>query len=149
MSTRSIIARQDGDSWKGRYAHWDGYPMHQGKSIWNIVQRDGFEKAARTFTDENYYWSTVSPFQESTADDEGRWKIVEGYGCAGDESEASPDEWHTPKDLDDTWCEWVYVITQGGLMVIYIATQELIGFYQWNGEEPNWEKVQEKAYANA
>lgn len=149
MSTRSVIAKQDGDIWKGRYAHWDGYPTHQGASIWAIVQRDGYEKAVQTFVDDNFYWSVVKPLQEPEEPTETRWKMVEGYGQAGTEEQASADEWITPADLDDTWCEWVYVIAKGGLLVIYISTKELIGFYPWNEAEPNWEAVQEQAYANA
>jgi len=149
VSTRSIIAKQDGDIWKGRYAHWDGYPTHQGKSIWAIVQRDGYEKAVKTFVDDHFYWSVVKPLQEPGEPTESRWEIVEGYGEAGNEEQASPDEWHTPADLDDTWCEWVYIIAKGGLLVIYIETKELIGFYPWHETEPNWERIQEQAYANA
>jgi len=150
MSTRSIIAKQDGDIWKGRYAHWDGYPTHQGKSIWAIVQRDGYEKAVKTFVDDNFYWSVVKPLQANSGESEdSRWEIIEGYGKAGREEEADPNEWHTPADLDDTWCEWVYIIAKGGLLVIYIETKELIGFYPWHETEPNWERIQEQAYANA
>ena len=33
MSTRSVIARANGDSWAGRFHHWDGYPEGLGKTL--------------------------------------------------------------------------------------------------------------------
>ena len=148
MSTRSIIAKQDGDAWKGRYAHWDGYPTHQGKTLWEIVQRDGYETAVKTLVEDNFYWSALDANHGDTALSESRWVNVKGYGVAGNEEQGSPDEWHTPKDLDDTWCEWVYVIAKSGLLVIYIPNKELIGFYPWNEAEPSWKDIQERAYSD-
>lgn len=148
MSTRSIIAKQQGDTWAGRYAHWDGYPMHQGKSLWEIVKRDGYETATKILVDDNFYWSLLDPRQDDSMSDESRWVHIKGYGIAGNEEQGSPDEWHTPKDLDDTWCEWVYVIAKSGLLVIYVATKELVGFYPWNETEPNWKEMQEREYSD-
>ena len=144
MGTRSVIAKQDGDSWKGRYAHWDGYPSHQGRNIWEIVQRDGFEKAVKTFVDDHFYWSVVKSWQPSEEADGSRWMVVEGYGIAGNEEQGSPDEWYTPDDnLSDAWIDYVYVISQGGLLVIMASDNSMLGFFPWNGKEPNWVQVQE------
>jgi hypothetical protein len=33
MATRSIIAKKVGSEWKTIYAHWDGYPQHNGKIL--------------------------------------------------------------------------------------------------------------------
>jgi hypothetical protein len=33
MSTRSVIARANGNSWAGRFHHWDGYPEGLGKTL--------------------------------------------------------------------------------------------------------------------
>lgn len=142
MSTRSIIAKQDGDSWRGRYAHWDGYPSHQGKSIWDIVQRDGWEKAVKTLVDDNFYWSVLRPWQENDPAEEDRWNVVTGYGIAGNELQGDSDEWYTPENYTDSWCEYVYVISEGGLMVIRIHDEEMLGFFRWQDGEPNWEDVQ-------
>jgi hypothetical protein len=143
MGTRSVIAKQDGDSWKGRYAHWDGYPSHQGRNIWEIVQRDGFEKAVKTFVDDHFYWSVVKSWQPSEEADGSRWMVVEGYGIAGNEEQGSPDEWYTPNDLSNSWIDYVYVISQGGLLVIMASDNSMLGFFPWNGKEPNWVQVQE------
>jgi hypothetical protein len=144
MGTRSVIAKQDGDSWKGRYAHWDGYPSHQGRNIWEIVQRDGFEKAVKTFVDDHFYWSVVKSWQPSEEAEGSRWMVVEGYGIAGNEEQGSPDEWYTPADnLSDAWIDYVYVISQGGLLVIMASDNSMLGFFPWNGKEPNWVQIQE------
>lgn len=142
MSTRSIIAKQQGDTWAGRYAHWDGYPSHQGAVIWHIVQRDGVEKAVKTLVDDNFYWSSLNPFQEVGEPDEDRWEHVAGYGVAGNEQQANPDEWYTPENYKDSWCEYVYVIAPAGLMVIRIYDDAILGFFRWEDGEPNWVDVQ-------
>ena len=142
MSTRSIIARQDGDSWKGRYAHWDGYPAHQGKSLWEIVQRDGFETAVKTFVDDHFYWSVVKPWQPNEEPEESRWVVVEGYGIAGNEEQGSPDEWYTPENCKDSWIDYIYVISKGGLLVIR-NYDDMYRFFVWGAIEPNWAEVQD------
>jgi len=142
MSTRSIIAKQHGDSWKGRYAHWDGYPAHQGKSIWEIVQRDGFEKAVKTFVDENFYWSSVKPWQPTEEPEESRWVVVEGYGIAGNAEQGSPNEWYTPDNYKDSWCDFLYVISEGGLLVVRLY-DDVHHFFRWDDLEPNWVEVQD------
>lgn len=38
MSTRSVIARPDGDGFAGTYAHWDGYPTCRGRQLWQTMQ---------------------------------------------------------------------------------------------------------------
>ena len=141
MSTRSIIAKQDGDSWKGRYAHWDGYPAHQGKSIWEIVQRDGYEKAVKTLVDDHFYWSSIKPWQPNEEPEESRWEIVEGYGIAGNEEQGDPNEWYTPANYQNSWVDWVYIISKGGLMIIHIYN-DLMYFFTWNEPEPDWVKIQ-------
>lgn len=147
MSTRSIIAKQQGDTWAGRYAHWDGYPSHQGASIWHIVQRDGVEQAVKTLVDDNFYWSSLNPFQDAEAElpmgyDDGRFAIVANYGVAGTEKQASASEWLTSENYKDSWCEYVYVIAPAGLMVIRIYDDAILGFFRWEDEEPNWEQVE-------
>lgn len=146
MGTRSIIAKQQGDTWAGRYCHWDGYPSHQGAVIWHIVQRDGVEAAVKTFVDDNFYWSNLNPFQKAGElpefSDDGRFEAVAGYGVAGNENQANPDEWYTSEDYKDSWCEYVYVIAKGGLMVIRIYDDAILGFFRWEDGEPNWVEVQ-------
>lgn len=142
MSTRSIIAKQHGDSWKGRYAHWDGYPAHQGRNIWEIVKRDGFEKAVKTFVDDNFYWSSVKSWQPNEEPEESRWVVIEGYGIAGNAEQGSPDEWYTPDNYKDSWCDYLYVISEGGLLVVRLY-DDVHHFFRWDDLEPNWVEVQD------
>ena len=37
MGTRSVIARPAGDAWQGRACHYDGYPDHQGRVLFDAV----------------------------------------------------------------------------------------------------------------
>lgn len=147
MGTRSIIAKQDGDAWKGRYAHWDGYPAHQGKTIWDIVQRDGYETAVNTLVNENFYWSALDANHGDTALSESRWINVKGYGVAGNDEQASPDEWYTPADMLDCWIDYIYIVTVGGLWVISVQERGnvVLGIFRWDENEPNWGKVQNSA----
>lgn len=146
MSTRSIIAKQQGDTWAGRYAHWDGYPSNQAACIWHIVKRDGIQKAVTTLVDENYYWSNLNPFQEEGKvpdyTDDSRFFPVVGYGIAGNENQSDPDEWYTPENYKDSWCDYVYVIAPAGLMVIRIYDDAVLGFFRWDEDEPDWVQVQ-------
>ena len=142
MSTRSIIAKQYGDSWKGRYAHWDGYPSHQGRNIWEIVQRDGVAQAVKTLVDENFYWSLLNPAQEDDVPEESRWVHVKGYGVAGNEEQGSPNEWYTPENYKDSWCDYLYVISEGGLLVVRLY-DDVHHFFRWTDDEPNWVEVQD------
>jgi hypothetical protein len=137
MSTRSVIAKPYGDIWKGRYCHWDGYPQWLGHNLFNIVKRDGVEVARKTLVDDNFYWSSIKyGADEVQYEGDTRFYLVQGYGTAGNEEQSSPDEWYTPMDLD-SWIEYVYVITDDGLMVLSDATT-LFGFYPWDLPEPDW-----------
>ena len=146
MSTRSIVAKQQGDTWAGRYCHWDGYPSHHGAVIWHIVKRDGIENAVKTLVDDNFYWSTLNPFQKADDlpdySDDGRFDIVTGYGIAGNTNQSDPDEWYTPENYRDSWCDYVYVIAPAGLLVMRIYDDAILGFFRWEDEEPNWVEVQ-------
>jgi len=146
MSTRSIIAKQQGDSWAGRYAHWDGYPSHQAACIWNIVQRDGFETAVKTLVDDNFYWSSLNPLTKDgelpDGYNDGRFTTVVGYGVAGTTEQGSLDEWLTSENYKESWCEYVYIIAKAGLMIIRIYDDAILGFFRWEDEQPNWVKVE-------
>lgn len=146
MGTRSIIAKQQGDTWAGRYCHWDGYPSHHGAVIWHIVKRDGVEQAVKTLVDDNFYWSSLNPFQDAEEvpdyTDLDRFGAVTGYGIAGNENQGSPDEWYTPENYRGSWCEYLYVIAPAGLLVMRTGDDTILGFFRWEDDEPNWVDVQ-------
>jgi hypothetical protein len=151
MGTRSIIAIPNGDGYKGRYAHWDGYPEWMGRNLWEIVKRDGLEQARRVLVEDNFYWSNMDASQADAPlkdfMDDGRFRIVPGYGVSGTHHQASPDEWVTHHD--STWCEWVYVLGVDGLLIGSIVYEgggdpdnvNWCGMFPWNGAEPVWSEV--------
>jgi hypothetical protein len=148
VSTRSIIAIPDGDGWKGRYAHCDGYPEWMGRNLWRIVQRDGLEKARSVLVEDNFYWSSVNADQAMHLDDyqrDGRFAAVVDYGICGTEHQASPDEWITHED--NSWCQWVYVLGADGLLVGTVGWTDdksgadpisWVGMCPWHNTEPEW-----------
>ena len=36
MGTRSAIAEPHGESWRGKYVHWDGYPTARGPELFRL-----------------------------------------------------------------------------------------------------------------
>lgn len=146
MATRSIIAVPYGDGWKGRYAHWDGYPDWMGQALWRIVQRDGVEGARNILTNVNRYWSNVDPTCSGLGDwqDDGRFRFVKGYGVAGTSAQAK-DEWIYSTDFDYWGTEYVYVLADDGLMIGSIncgfgeqASVDWIGLFRYSDAEPVW-----------
>jgi hypothetical protein len=64
MSTRSVIARPDGDAFIGRYAHWDGYPTCRGAQLWRTFTELGSAQAVREYAireGQQGYWSSFMP----------------------------------------------------------------------------------------
>lgn len=128
MGTRSVIATAYPDGVKGRYIHWDGYPTHMAKALFEIVLRDGLEGAASILLEVHYGWSSIDPQEPENAtlekgQDDGRFVSVPGYGVAytTEQGQSSPGEWHRV-DEEDTWCEFAYVLAPAGLVMIQIGT---------------------------
>jgi hypothetical protein len=128
MSTRSIIAIPEGDGFKGRYCHGDGYPTWQLKSLHTVITETfngDVEAAVNALVFENYGWSSISGEQDppewyaNTYKNEPRFKWVPGIGCAYTTTklddgyqQTTDDEWlvfqgDKPVDTDT---EWAYVI---------------------------------------
>jgi hypothetical protein len=57
MSTRSVIAIPEGDSWKGRYHHSDGYPSGVGRELFKLVNERGLKWTRKTLM--AHMWSTI------------------------------------------------------------------------------------------
>lgn len=167
MSTRSIIAVPYGDSWRGRYVHSDGYPTHMAPTLTAMVRRDGLTKTTHTLTDSFLGWSSLCSGQPDivgvTPDPHADWGSPEytaslfspedgqqgfysgsrflnvaGFGIAYLDE---PGDWMTP-DLVG-WCEWVYVLSPGGLLVIdlFAGEQRCLGLFDWNTDH-DWLAVQ-------
>ena len=147
MSTRSVIALPYGDAWRGRYVHSDGYPTHMGRTLFDLVRRDGIDAVISTvITGEHYGWSILLATQPaidgvvpdrsahfgtpgytasmfSTDPDEigyfadGRFANVPGYGVAYTIKGGARADDWHTPD-PEAWTEWVYVLTAEGVLVI-------------------------------
>ena len=72
MSTRSIIARPEGDGFAGVYAHWDGYPTCRGSQLWRTMRELGSAQAVRDYAireGQPGYWSSYMPPDENAKND--------------------------------------------------------------------------------
>ena len=148
MSTRSVVAIPDGDAWKGRYVHWDGYPTAMAPSLTDLVRRDGLAKVVLTLTESFYGWSTIDPNQTRLEDCSGfdaeRFTSVPGYGVAPKDQF---DDWHTPDP--EAWTEWAYVLCPAGLLVVKQGeTDRVIGLFDWNTDH-DWKAIQDLAMVTA
>ena len=112
MSTRSAIARIQGDGWKGVYHHWDGYPTSLGETLFKRAQQIPVTDMLRFLIDEHPAgWSTINScdweaapgFKEEGFTSEG----PECY-CHGGRSEETASVTHE----DDMGMEWAYVFDE-------------------------------------
>jgi hypothetical protein len=123
MSTRSVIARTEGDGFVGRYCHWDGYPTNRGAQLFAAYRElDNDAEALRKYAireGESGTWSSfqvpseLTEFDRSTPEGEAEFQKASDAGWTkseGDDSlvNSSGDDWGT---------EWAYVIEDRGLLV--------------------------------
>ena len=132
MSTRSVIAIPQGDSWKGRYCHSDGYPSGQLAEIRSLIQRDGVPRVIEVLTQEHFGWSYLlseGVSRNSLGDD--RAVVVPGYGLAYVNGTEQPDSWIT-ENGNDWGAEWAYVIAAHGVLVFKRAySDDLAGGWEY------------------
>jgi hypothetical protein len=125
MGTRAVIAKPDGDGWKGRYHHWDGYPSGLGATL--IAAKDkhfGGDLAKMTkhlIDDEKVGWSTinvVNPAGPPSWDELASRNVnPQSYTARG---ETHPDEdgmWIHSTDKEVSGAEWAYVLFEDGIDV--------------------------------
>lgn len=169
MSTRSCIAKPEGDGWKGRYHHSDGYPSGLGRFLFEA--HNGFfggdtEAMVKYLVDdEPVGWSfiigtdlSVGPEWREYEDyplvpaDRARYKGEKDYSALGPQSYSKRgeegDSWITSADGPDIMIEWVYVLTTGGLMVLS-GSHAFLDLVRWDDPE-GVEKVvatEEREYA--
>jgi hypothetical protein len=161
MSTRSIIAKGEGDGWvQGRFCMSDGYPTWMGRVLQELVQRDGVDKVVETLTIDNWAWSSINPQQpdikgvraDAKADygtaawyayafrgkhgqhSGGGHLNVPGYGTAWTMKHDGPNTeamWYPAGEPEDT--EWAYALSAGGL-AIYTADDHFkpVSFVRWD-----------------
>jgi hypothetical protein len=78
MSTRSVVAVPNGDAWRGRYVHSDGYPSGIGRVLTELVRRDGVQAVREmVVTGPHYGWSFLEnkmpDIKGVTPDPDGAW----------------------------------------------------------------------------
>ena len=66
---------------------------------------------------------------------------IEGYGARG-YRQTTADEWTTPDEQ-----EWGYILADRESSVIY--GEHLVKVIAWDGAEPAWDAIEERAYALA
>lgn len=153
MGTRSVIAVEHGDGWRGRYCHWDGYPTGVGEALRQIVKRDGLDTAIRTLTQDYYGWSNVNAQDQQELHkgyQDGRFAAVPGYGIAytTHQGQSRPEQWHTSDDRE-SWCEWAYVLTATGIDVYTLPFESapvLVGTVAYD-DANGMSRAEESVYA--
>lgn len=165
MSTRGMIARQNGEGFEGVYHHFDSYPDGLGKTLWEQIQWrlqdesiEGVEKFVKILLDEHRAgWSSIN---------EVDWSLAPGYGskgpqcyCHGERSEPA-NELITESTANWLFIEWAYVIDiEKQTFTIVEGCQrngignnkssdgygyKIINTFPFSGEEPNWSKLTEE-----
>lgn len=120
MGTRSVLAIAQGDGWKGRYCHWDGYPSNQLNELMRIIRKEGYERATQVLLREHYGWSSLNENPElGNGMRDGRFVVVPGYGVAytTKDLQSSEEEWITNTG-GDFWTEWAYVMWPEKIVVL-------------------------------
>jgi len=126
MSTRSIVAKPAGDSWEGRYVHFDGYPTGVGQALFNSYHAHfgGDIKAMREalIDAEPVGWSDFGDYNlslpgqwlaEFPSDEERPNTGPRSYSARGETPRNGEADVRRPEDGGE---EWVYVLADGGLM---------------------------------
>lgn len=157
MGTRSTIGFVEGDGFRGRYCHWDGYPTYMGRVLSELIRRDGHEKVIAEITS-CPSWSSIEPLR-SVEDTSGvyddRFVAVEGYGVAHtDKQSDGEDPWNvfdgSGYNEDIGWTEWCYAIDPGSGRVSVFATFpefRLIGsFDPYTVDESEFQRLQDRAW---
>lgn len=119
MSTRSCVAIPQGDGWKGRYVHSDGYPDHMLPTLMDLVQRKGLDRTIDVLINWNGGWSFVGTYEGITNYlGEDRAHFVSDYGLAYTKKEQPLTEWITSEDGDPLWIEYVYILGPKSITVL-------------------------------
>ena len=141
MSTNSVIAEGQGSTLRGRYCHSDGYPTHQGRALWHIVQRDGLEQTRQVMLYEHYGWSFLDPTRETQDWSHLKRDIHEYVAGIGLAYKDDPDDvWADPLNY-----EWAYILDRSGLIVLFHG-RPMTNVIPWDGPEPDWEAIEKKGW---
>ena len=119
MSTRSVVAIPQGDGWKGRYVHSDGYPEHMLPTLMDLVNRKGVDRVIDVLINWNPGWSFIGSYDNMTNYlGEDRAHFVSDYGLAYSRQEQSMDDWYTHDNGDALFIEFVYILGPKSITVL-------------------------------
>lgn len=145
MSTRSCVAIPQGDGWKGRYVHSDGYPEHMVPTLLDLIARKGVDRVRDVLINWNGGWSFVGTYDGITNYlGEDRAHFVSDYGLAYSKKEQPMDSWITSEDNDALFIEYVYILGPKSLIVLeHYSTGDSVTRTRFDGVE-----YQEPKYAH-
>lgn len=146
MSTRSVLAIPEGDSWKGRYCHNDGYPSWQIPALLGLHQAHG-DDITKFLTEDHCSWSGVhgdGGFCHCHQED-GTPSPVETHVWDGD---VEFERWVRPHP--DAWdIEWVYILNDRGVFVLIgegrhdpHPTWRPLAFVPWSTTKTDWTDIE-------
>lgn len=119
MSTRSVVAIPQGDGWKGRYVHFDGYPDHMLPTLLSLIDRKGVDRVIDVLINWNPGWSFLGVDEGSrNMLGEDRAHFVSDYGLAYTRQEQSMDEWYTHDNASPLFIEFVYILGPKSITVL-------------------------------
>ncbi len=155
MSTRSVVARQRGDGFKGRYVHLDGYPSGVGARLYELCNALGAEQTLKVLTEDHYGWSSIHQSDQlNSGYHDARFELVDGIGIAYTtvNNQSSPGEWIT-HDGDGWGTEYAYVIApDAGTMSVFSRLGEswrLLVVVRLDQPEPDWSEIESREEALA
>lgn len=155
MSTHGVIAETHGSGWRGRYHHFDGYPEGLGKTLFGLYNKH-FKKDLSAMLqvlihDHPAGWSSINNNWDLPLNYERPQGVYESMAagpecfCHGPHQEAGTD-FYTAEDKG-SW-EWGYVFDVEKRTMTILYGDELLTTVNLDGKEPNWKKIQDKAYGD-
>lgn len=149
MSTRSVIARAEGDAWAGRYHHHDGYPTGVGARLWEMLHNDfggNVEAMLHVLVDMHPAgWSSVwgDPGKPSG------FGSPDGMKCYCHGTRAEGAQLITATGDDDGGAEWAYIFSPSVLTIEkrFGSMWRFVGCYSVTGSEPDWQLAEKAGYA--
>jgi len=148
VGTRSVIARPAGDGWQGRACHYDGYPDHQGRVLFDAVTghfAGDVNAACRYLIDEHPAgWSflggdfTQPPGFHAAGNAGGRNQCY----CHGDRDEPA-ESLLDPGTARACSTQYAYVLASDGMRVLRASRGgwDQLAELAWD-DQPDWHAIQ-------
>jgi hypothetical protein len=169
MSTRSCIGRKTKSGFEAVYHHWDGYPSGVGQTLFQI-RKSHFKNDTKkmvNFLLSKPGWSTINKDWDMPVAEMDSDKVEDGGPIYYDASRADQ-ELLTNKNASGSGCEYAYIFEDDKMHILSSVTMingeksKMIGMFGmgdenacWdllatidlNGDEPDWDEIDELAYS--